>query len=49
MGCPEFWDTPLHIFAADNTIVELKYKRYGWIIHFVSIDDLTWRNAERLC
>lgn len=24
MGCPDFWDTPLFIFAADNMIVELK-------------------------
>ena len=24
MGCPDFWDTPCSIFAADNTIVESK-------------------------
>lgn len=24
MGCPKFWDNPLHIFAVDNAFVELK-------------------------
>jgi len=26
-GCPDFWDTPCCIFAADNFMVELKTNR----------------------
>ena len=29
-GCPDFWDTPCCIFAADNFMVELKNKSWWW-------------------
>jgi hypothetical protein len=34
MGCPDFWDTPCCIFAADNNYVELKYYML-WLV-FIS-------------
>ena len=32
VGCPDFWDTPCCIFAADNFMVELKINRIKFCI-----------------
>ena len=47
MGCPDFWDTPLTIFASVNLIVELKTnKSYGWTFLNVRVNGCDVNHAQ---